>query len=75
MDTRLCQLEYAAGRVKRCPGDTCPFWVDDHCAATRYWEDFGTDSQLTKLLRELRADLAGRDSQRALRQLHPPGLA
>jgi hypothetical protein len=47
MDTRLCQLDYAAGRVKRCPGYACPFWVDDHCAAARYWEDFGSDSQLT----------------------------
>ena len=39
----LCPLDYAAGLAMRCPGDTCPFWVDDHCAVARRWESFGSD--------------------------------
>jgi hypothetical protein len=69
----LCQLDYAAGHVRRCPGDTCPLWVDDHCAVARHWEDFGSDEYLAKLLRDLRSDLARRNPSRAVR--HPPGFA
>jgi hypothetical protein len=71
----LCQLDYAAGHVRRCPGDTCPLWVDDHCAVARHWEDFGSDEYLAKLLRDLRSDLARRNPSRAVRQFHPPGFA
>ena len=70
-----CPLDYAAGLVKRCPGDTCPFWVDDHCAIARRWEYFGSDDELAQLLRDLRSDLKGRDPSRAVRQFHPPGVA
>ena len=75
METRLCQLDYAAGRVKRCPGDTCPFWVDDRCVVARHWEHFGTDAELTELLSNLRSDLAERDPAGPVRRFHPPGLA
>lgn len=71
----LCQLDYAAGCVRRCPGDTCPFWVDDHCAVAGHWEDFGSNAELAKLLTDVRSDLARRNPSRALRQFHPPGLA
>jgi hypothetical protein len=75
METRLCQLDYAAGLHKKCPGDTCPFWADDRCAIAPYWEDFATDSRLVEILSRLRSDLAGRDPFRVVRQFHPPGLA
>jgi hypothetical protein len=71
----LCQLDYAAGQVRRCPGDTCPFWVDDHCAVAGLWQDFGSDERLTKILTDLRSDLAGRNVNGAVRQFHPPGIA
>jgi hypothetical protein len=71
----LCQLDYAAGNAKRCPGDTCPFWVDDHCGVARHWEDFGTNPSLAKLLTDLRSELARRDPSRVFRHFHPPGLA
>ena len=73
--TTLCSLDYAAGLVKRCPGDTCPFWVDDHCAIAGRWESFGSNEELTWLLRDLRSELAGRDPSYMLRRVHPPGLA
>lgn len=70
----VCQLDYAAGQVRRCPGDTCPFWVDDHCAVAGHWEDFGSNAELAELLIDLRFDLAHRDPRRAYSQVHPPGL-
>jgi hypothetical protein len=70
----ICQLDYAAGRVKRCPGDSCPFWVDDRCVVARHWEDFGANPRLTALLTGLRSDLASRDPAGPVRQFHPPGL-
>jgi hypothetical protein len=78
MELRICQLEYSAGRTRRCPGDTCPYWVgwvSEGCAVSRYWADFGSDPELTELLLDLRERLASRDSRRAFRQFHPPGLA
>jgi hypothetical protein len=74
MEQRICQLEYAAGRRKACPGDTCPFWVDDHCVVTPLWSDFGSNPELVELLGGIRADLEHRDPRRALRVFHPPGL-
>jgi hypothetical protein len=26
-----CTLQAARGRFERCPGASCPFWVDDEC--------------------------------------------
>lgn len=71
----ICQLDYAVGEVKQCPGDTCPLWADDHCAVAGHWADFGGDIWLAELLRDVRAQLADRDPTRAVRQFHPPGLA
>jgi hypothetical protein len=71
----ICPLDYAAGHVRRCPGDTCPVWVDDHCAVARRWEHFGSNSDVAQLLRDLRSDLASRSPGRAVRRFHPPGLA
>jgi hypothetical protein len=25
-ETKLCRLQYTAGRVEACPGSACPFW-------------------------------------------------
>ena len=75
METRICQLDYAAGRPRACPGDTCPFWADDHCVVAGLWADFGTNPQLVELLQGIRTDLGQRDPTRALRSFHPPGLA
>jgi hypothetical protein len=74
MEARLCQLDFAAGHVKRCPGDTCPFGVDDRCVIVRHWEDFGSSPELTELLTRLRSDLVRRDQTGAVRQFHPLGL-
>jgi hypothetical protein len=74
MERRICQLEYAAGRARRCPGDTCPFWTDDGCAVSGHWADFGSNQKLTELLLDLRERL-GRDQRPAFRRFHPPGLA
>ena len=71
----LCQLDFAAGHSRRCPGDTCPFWVNDHCAVLKHWEDFGSNAELAELLTDLRTDLARRSPSHAFRQLHPPGFA
>lgn len=71
----VCQLDYAVANVKPCPGDTCPLWVDDHCAVAGHWQDFGGDEYLAELLRDIRAELSHRDPSRAVRQFHPPGLA
>jgi hypothetical protein len=74
MEPHHCFLEHAVGRVKACPGDTCPFWADDHCAVAPYWADFASDPHLAQLLLGLRDDLAGTDPRRVLRAFHPPGL-
>jgi hypothetical protein len=75
MEPRHCSLEHAAGRNKLCPGDTCPFWTDGHCAVAPYWADFGNDPHLVELLLGLRDDLARQEPRRVLRAIHPPGLA
>jgi hypothetical protein len=75
MERRICQLDYAAGRARRCPGDTCPFWTDDGCAVSGYWADFGSNQKLTDLLLDLRERLGRRDQRPAFRRFHPPGLA
>jgi hypothetical protein len=75
MELRMCQLDYAGGRTRRCPGDTCPFWVDDECAVGSHWAEFAGNRQLTELLLDLRERLGRTDPGRALRQFHPPGLA
>ena len=74
MEQPICQLEYAAGRRKVCPGDTCCFWVDDHCVITPLWSDLGSNPALVELLTDMRADLEQRDPHHALRVFHPPGL-
>jgi hypothetical protein len=75
MERRTCQLEYAAGRARGCPGDTCPFWTDEDCAVSRYRADFAGDRKLTELLLDLRGRLGQRESRPAFRRFHPPGLA
>lgn len=74
MEPRICQLDYAAGQTRRCPGEHCPFWVDDHCAIAGLWSDFASSPDLVELLTELRTELASRDPLRPLREFHPPGL-
>jgi hypothetical protein len=75
MGPRICQLEYAAGRTRKCPGDTCPYWADDDCAVGRYWAEVAGNRELTELLLDLRERLDRRDPSHAFRQFHPPGLA
>ena len=75
METRICQLDYAAGRQRACPGDTCPFWADDRCVVAGLWADFGTNPGLVELLQGIRTDLGQRDPARVLRSFHPPGIA
>jgi hypothetical protein len=75
MEPRMCQLDYAAGQTRRCPGDTCPYWADDECAVGSHWAAFADNRELMELLLDLRERLARRDPRRALRQFHPPGLA
>jgi hypothetical protein len=74
MEQRICQLEFAAGHRRSCPGDTCPFWVDDRCVVAPLWADFGANPDLVELLMGLRRGLEERDPRRALRTFHPPGL-
>jgi hypothetical protein len=74
MEQRLCQLDFAAGRRKACPGDTCPFWVDDHCVVAPFWSEFGGSPNVAHLLTSIRTGLEERDPHRALRAMHPPGL-
>ena len=75
MEQRICQLDFAAGQRKACPGDTCPFWVDDHCVVAPLWADFGGNRDLVDLLKGIRTGLEERDPSHALRTFHPPGLA
>lgn len=74
MEQPICQLEYAAGRRKVCPGDTCSFWVDDHCVVSPLLSDLGSNPELVELLTDIRTGLAQRDPHHALRVFHPPGL-
>jgi hypothetical protein len=75
MEQRLCQLEYAVGRLEECPGDACPFWAGHHCAVTPLWPDLATDEHLAELMLGVRADLARLTPHRTFRLFHPPGLA
>jgi hypothetical protein len=75
MEPRLCQLTYAVGRSQRCPGETCPFWADDHCAVSPLWPDLAGDAHLAELMLEVRDDLARLSPHRTFRLFHPPGLA
>jgi hypothetical protein len=75
LERRIRQLEHAAGRTRRCPGDTCSFWADKDCAVSRHWADFAGSRELTDLLLDLRERLGHRDSRCAFREFHPPGLA
>jgi hypothetical protein len=75
MEPGICQLTYEVGRSERCPGESCPFWADDHCAIGRLWADFAGDRHLAELLLEARAELARSSPRRMFRLFHPPGLA
>ena len=75
MEPRLCQLDYAAGRSEHCPGETCPFWKDGECAVAPLLADFTNNACLVTHFVGLRAALASRRPNGALREFHPPGLA
>ena len=59
----LCTLQDAVGRVERCPGARCPFWVVDGesagCALAAVAHQFDGRPALAQHLLELRHDLDG----------------
>ena len=75
MRRSMCQLDHAVGLRRVCPGDTCAFWVDDHCAVARYWSEFEDNPDLAGVLTDLRTELESSDRRSFLRMFHPPGLA
>ena len=71
----LCQLDHEAGRAERCPGETCPFWMDDACAIAPLRADLAGNPCLVTHFLGLRAALARMQPAYGFRQFHPPGLA
>jgi hypothetical protein len=75
METTICQLDAAAGRTTRCPGDACPFWKDNECVVAPLRADLSGNSGLVDLLVGLRASLVRHGPPGSFREFHPPGLA
>jgi hypothetical protein len=44
---KLCNLQYAAGRIERCPGSDCPFFGDRGCALGGLRADLASNLPLT----------------------------
>jgi hypothetical protein len=70
MEPRLCRIESALGRTRRCPEDLCAFWEDDACIVDRLPADLRDTAGLPQLLLQLRQRL----EERSDHQLLPPGL-
>jgi len=58
-ERRLCDLQYAAGRVEQCPGESCLYWVDDACILAPLKADIGSRPDLVAFLLSLRSRLGG----------------
>jgi len=61
METKLCKLQYALGRVEACPESGCPFWepggaaLEGRCAVEQI--DFAARPDLAELLVRVRLEL------------------
>jgi hypothetical protein len=71
MDEALCTLQYGVGRVERCPGARCPFWVGDRgelrCVLAPIAYEIRGRPELAQHLLELRRKLDdGRAAGRSL---------
>jgi len=72
MNEWLCTLQDAAGRVEQCPGERCPFWLDETCVIAGLRSDLYRNQTLVSDLLRLRQHLAG--ERRTLFRLLPPGF-
>ena len=72
-EPRLCDLQYAAGRIEGCPGEACLYWVDDACMLTPLRTDIVSDPQLACFLLDLRSRVGGAPAPSIFGLL--PGLA
>jgi hypothetical protein len=55
----LCDLQYAAGRIERCPGAGCPFFGERGCALAGLRADLSSNLPLTYFLLDLRRQTGG----------------
>ena len=53
-----CTLQAARGRFERCPGASCPFWVDDECLFDDTRPELLARPLVAEHLLELRDELA-----------------
>ena len=72
MNDSLCTLQDAAGRVEHCPGERCPFWLDEGCGIAGLRADLYRNPSLVSHLLRLREQLAG--EKQSLFRLLPPGF-
>jgi hypothetical protein len=72
VDDRNCTLQYAAGRIERCPGPDCPFWAEAGCVIGGLRADFEANPMLVSHLLTLRSKLFR--APESLFGLLPPGL-
>jgi hypothetical protein len=72
MDDMHCTLQYAAGRIERCPGEECPFWADSGCAIAGLRADLEANPLLVSHLLALRSKISS--APKSLFGLLPPGL-
>jgi hypothetical protein len=69
VEPRDCQIQHALGRVEPCPGEPCPFWLDEACVVAGLRADLGTTPGLPGLLLRIRDELgAGRGEHFGLPQ-------
>jgi hypothetical protein len=59
VEPKLCELQYAAGRVEQCPGESCLYWVDEACILAPLKGDIGANPDLVAFLLSLRNRLGG----------------
>ena len=58
-EPRLCELQYAAGRVEQCPGERCLYWTEEACTLAPLKGDIGANPDLVAFLLSLRNRLGG----------------
>jgi hypothetical protein len=71
---KLCDLQYAAGRIERCPESGCPFFGDRGCALGGLRADLASNLPLTYFLLDLRRRMGGETEMPSLFGFLP-GLA
>ncbi len=71
---KLCELQYAAGRIEPCPGGECPFFGDRGCVLGGVRADLSSNLPLTYFLLDLRGRVRGESETRSLFGFLP-GLA